>query len=464
MACGDSKGNADQEADLEDAGTRAPEDDADAGAPPPDAAEEGDDAGGADGGDGGTGGTGGTDGGSVVQTGTSFETAIDLVGPTTGSLDNDALERRYYRVQVANDGFFRADAALDGASGFDPAQLDLHLTVHDASHKLVARSYQPTGERSNAAELHTYLKAGTYFVTVDGCHYNDDVDRKCETLSDPNRKYTLSAGLVDFDAPNSFLEAPEGSLVPVVSWSSVDDTPVLTLYGRFDAIGDEDHFTIEIPGDGHVVPTFFVSPSGVDGNGSTLGVGRISLIASGDKTAASLGAQGSTAALPRIAPLVSSGSYRLRLTSPDESLAPAGGFYVVHVTLQPAYQREADLAENDFLPQIGGQPVGTYAVEGIFSSGTEKDRFEMTIPGASNRVRSRCVARSVGSSIANLQIGIVHPTNEVTQNPAEETDDGFDFTSVISGASVKIQVSHKNEKPVGDYAFYRCVFSVFQAP
>jgi len=256
------------------------------------------------------GGSGGTDGGPVDAGDAEgppsdpFMTATPIVvGGNTGigSLDKPTSTKVTFSFAGTAGEAIAIETLTSATLAFSPILPDLVATLYDASETQIARNDDPWPRTSTDAVIYTVLPAtGTYYVVIADCNAVFGAGAGCGA-PDSILNYNFSVRIHDVTGATVIGEGAEpdndtaagAATVAYTKAGGTDYVPLL-LAGAFQSGTDTDTYGFTVPTDTPIVSgararaSFWILPSGANGDGSTGGPGSIFVVDPADTSGAHL--------------------------------------------------------------------------------------------------------------------------------------------------------------------------------
>lgn len=434
-----------------------------------------------------TGGGGPTGSGGGLSDGNNvFEEAAPLgVGPdgVGGELLPVTQDVDYYWFTGTAGQKLRitAESQPDAGSGFDPAYLDLLVTVYDQDQQRIAQNDDPFPRTSADPEVFTELPAdGIYYLRIGEC--NRFYSSGCGDPSEiTDRSYRLVVREVD---PATLTEERPGDVAAIqeVPGSGGGEYGRALVSGHFEGIVETDTFSFTVPSDVVVEPgqrqlvSFGFFPAGSGGTGSSVNVQRAAIVDEGtgmavaqvDPRPAGVDAWDRAGLL---APLVPGGSYRLELSHMVADVGERPFYFSYHhpdgrsrmLELEGPLgggNDDAATAEALMAEPPGEDGELRYFVEAELSPPGDADQFSFEVPAGVERVSVLCRGERDGSGVRALRVALRGADDvEIVGGSVTEAADRaaamFDVAVPVDETPVYLRVTGAQEPTVGS-SYYRC--------
>jgi hypothetical protein len=441
--------------------------------------------GGSGGGKGGTGGTGGAkpDGNDTKETATPINIGTDpQKDAVQGSLDPVATDQDWYKFTgSAGQVISILTSAKVGTDKFDPAYVDLVITLHDSTGKQIAGQDDPNPRISNDPWLMTVLPtAGTYYLRVVECNaWEKGGAANCAPASGiKNKSYSIYISEMKFDIPGELKETEPNDSAANASAITFVKNPnqagsyyLSTSFGTYSSATDVDVWKFTVPSDvtlqagTRLIASFYPQEGGVDGNGSTTSTGEMYVAEAATPTAIIAKVDASTGASIDV-PLKAGTDY---LVFEQRSLKTgANDFYFDLSGVGSGNPVEKnDSANNsattaEVLTQSSGTP-GSYFIEGdLIPAESDVDHFSVAVPTANADVVSvACGAERSGSGLRGFKMELLNsdgtPIAGASMSETPDKDALIDKISTPAGATKLIlKVSATTQATDVSSTYYRC--------
>ncbi len=261
----------------------------------------------ADGGGGADGGTvdGGDAGNACTPPPDPFLTATPIVvgaaSATPGTLPDPATSKRYYSFSGTKGEVIAIEATISSTLAFSSFYPDLVTTLHDASETQIARADDPFPRVSNVPTLYTVLPAtGTYYVVVADCNAVFGAGAGCGAPSAILvRDFTIrvrdvaGATVINEGVEPGNDTAAGAATIAYTKAGGTAYVPLL-LVGAFQRAIDTDSYAFTVPTDTPISSgararaSFWIVPSGKNGDGSIAAPEAVYVVDSSDTSGAHL--------------------------------------------------------------------------------------------------------------------------------------------------------------------------------
>jgi len=354
---------------------------------------------------------------------------------------------------------------------FDPADLDLVVTLYDPSQQRLARALHPWPWVTNAPTLFTALPAtGTYYIAVENCLAILSTECRATTPI-VNLGYTIRVS--DISGPTLIREGNEpanddAAGAPALAYTKAGGSSYvpLLLFGVFQSASDRDTYTFTVPADVPVAPgtraraNFWIQPGGRSGNGSTASSGPVYVIDAADTSGAHLadldsfqfGSEISSNSQPASLsfPVTPGKAYRFVFTHTSSLQPDSNGFYFVqHQVGAGADAPLVEMEQNDTLAMAGSLPAlsnpdGTYAftVDGdLTTAATDIDFFHLALPSGVTTVSGACLSRLLGSGVGSLSYGLVDSSGTLLRVQTEVGNAFHKISQTVPAGGLTLKIS-----------------------
>jgi hypothetical protein len=430
-------------------------------------------------------------GGTEDDGNNSFDTAEDAtIGEQVeGELDPPDTDVDFYKFEGAAGqviGIFTNSKPDDDP--YNDAYPDLVITLFDANQQQIAQNDDPFPRNTQDSQLYTILPAdGTYYVKVeeycewqpDTCppDYFDAISETAYAVLVAELDLTTDGVVVDTE-PND-----DGATATMMTYAPVDGqlgSYYLTLVvGDFASDTDQDWYSVHLPADidlggaTEAVIQASTYPSGPEGNGSSSGVGLMTLIdpATGDIWAQADASTGSELSPPAMLDM----DYFLTVEPPAGGSIGATPFYFINhngTAFLNEPEAEAidatgmndtkDMAEGPLSENAQDDGSTSFFMQGRLPGGTDVDVFRIDLPSPGSQVLTiACGAQRSGSGLRGLKFTLLDASGNTIsggQSPSEDATTNLVLQDVDPGAAdtvyVKIEAASQDTMVKSD--FYRC--------
>jgi len=451
----------------------------------------------ADSGSGPDGGTvdGGDAGSACTPPPDPFTTATPLVvgaaSATPGTLPDPATSKRYYSFSGTKGEVIAIETTINTALAFSSLYPDLVATLHDASETQIARADDPFPRVSNVPTLYTVLPAtGTYYVVVADCNAVFGAGAGCGAPSAILvHDYTIrvrdlaGATVINEGAEPGNDTAAGATTIAYTKAGGTAYVPLL-LTGGLQNGTDTDSYGFTVPTDTPIPSgpraraSFWILPSGKNGDGSTAAPGSVFVVDSSDTSGAHLaeldgtqygsGRPGTPTGPANLSvPVLLGHRYNLFVKHSSQA-AGANDFYFIRHAAgaidDGGLESEPDdtINTNVSLDGIFNLDDGTYAyvLDGDLSPpGTDLDFIGLNI-NQPTILTGSCQARRRGSGIIGLSYQLLRKGDgsAIASQTESTTSDLGISASVPADGSVVLKISGTSQSPTVTDRSYVCRF------
>ncbi|WP_104985327.1 hypothetical protein [Sorangium cellulosum] len=415
---------------------------------------------------------------------------LELGQVTEGNLAVDGQEDHYRfhgrRGQVLQ---VDIDAMSFAAVPFDPRYIDSVVTLfHGDGSQLAQNNNDLLDALATDSRFQTILPAdGEYCLRVTDCStLIERPENNCATGEKLFTRYELRIDeLTDepLDSNTTDLGDNDGSnsATPVTYVNQGGSYGTSSLWGTFQDPADVDLFSFTVPldlvaqrADVRAAAYFYITPSGLEGNGSTAPTGRISVVDPGAPEVSLAEIEGANSTL-LVAP-VEPGKERWLVVRRAGDTAGASDFYFLHHALGwgLSLETERGSGENDSPETAAPIQVVPYGVESPIAPGSkaeiegdlasvpeDRDHFAMDVPAGLPWVSARCDAHHHGSGLRGFRVSLLTeegdllaPLSTSLEEAHEPTRIRRSYTGGLSRILLKLEAASQDVGVTS--SFYRC--------
>lgn len=451
-------------------------------------------------------GTGGAGGGSTA--GHSFADAtpimIDDTMATGGVLPDPLTAQDFYSfTATAGEHLGIATTAKTGTDPFDPAYLDLVVTVYDSTQTQIAQQDDPWPRGSNDPQLFIEIPtAGQYYVEVQECNAAFGTTGCADVTMITNKDYTLQ--VFDFGAaPGMNAVTDEKAETAAAHADDTTATSNALVYLEDTAAMPPEYFFSFVDGtyiDGSDVDVYSFTPksdsvtggtranaefwlqtAGTSGNGSTTPMGLTWVV---DGTSMNVIAQldgsvygdvdNQTNGPAELAAIVTIGSPYFLFVQHPATAAGANDFYIFQHAVEGINPVEAETANmltnsNDTTATAEGLAMvanadgsNSYFIEGDLPAGDAHDIYKVTTVTGFTKVSASCAAQRIGSGMQGMTYKVLGGATGTTAagSPITESatmDQFINAATIPAGTTtLYLQIDPGTQDTTNTSNFYRC--------
>jgi hypothetical protein len=409
----------------------------------------------------------------------SFAEAAAISG-ATGFVDGELEtldDADYFRVEGTGGGaaYIFTDAKPDD-DPFNPAYLDLVVTVFDASEQQIAQNDDPLLRFTQDSALPFVLPAdGVAFIRVEDYCASDLADASCDAERDAaitEHGYSIGlleidfadAGYVDQSEPDS---AGAPAMVTYAPTSTAGAYFMTLLFGAWETADDVDWFGVDLPDDldvGTGIPMLelYATPGGADADGSAAEVGELTVW---DATGATVLAQidAETDAALRV-PVDLAGDYLVTIGRGSGAMGPAAYYFVNH--RGSASSNEPEVEPNDVYSEATALALlpedNAYFCRGTLAPGGADTLDHYAFTAAQGDVVSvSCSSRTIGSGLRGFSAVLLDGATgqEIANSASNEETAGNPLrleADVGTATNVVLQLTATSRDATVTGSYYQC--------
>jgi len=378
--------------------------------------------------------------------------------------------------------------AKTGPDPFDTSYLDTVVTLFggDCTTQVqIAQNDDPHPRFTNDGTIFTILPADAqYWIRIAEC--NGIFAQGCANSAMISTfDFTVGAGVLDVMALSNAQEGMEPNDTDVTATDITmkyqpgmnPGTYYLTnIFGMFQTAPDVDVYQITIPMDINVDPAtersvgnFYPLPSTPDQDGSTVAVGKVSIVDPTDpmKAVASIALGKGDDVSRDLSPPLKFGTKYFLFVERDVGMAGTNDFYFLRHygggsnPIEKADATNDDIAMPEVLNEAVNQP-GAFFIDGDISKANDIDHYSLTFPAGTTKVTAVCGGQRIGSGIRGMTLEFLKGSagnGTLGQKTEDAATDALLQNVAIPAGETKVllkMTANAMQDPNVTSTFYRC--------